>query len=308
MSAFPILNRRWRRNERNEAIAGYLFLAPSFIALLALTIGPVIASLVLSLMDWSLLSPPSFAGLDNYKRLVTDPEARHALQVTFVYLIGAVPLGLFTSLGLALAMNTRIRGIGLFRTVYFIPVVSSMVAVGLMFRWIFNTEFGILNYALNGFFDAFNIPLRGPAWLQDPGWAMPAIILMTVWKTAGYNMVILLAGLQGISEHYYEAAMIDGAGRWSRFVHITIPLLSPTIFFVVIVSMIGSFQVFDQAFILTLGGPARSTVTLVYYLYENAFQWSRMGYAAAVAWFLFLVIFIFTFAQWTLQKRWVFYG
>ncbi len=301
------LRGRWGRNARNEAIVAALFLLPSLIGILVFTVGPVFASLWISLHEWNLLNPPEFRGLVNYRRLVEDPDARHALGVTLIYLGGYVPLSIVGALLLALAMNTKIRGISFFRAVYFIPVVSSTIAVGLMFRWVYNYEFGMLNYLLNNVFDTLHLPFSGPPWLSDPGWAMPAIILMSVWQRLGYNMVIFLAGLQGVSQHYYEAAMIDGAGRWHRFRHVTLPLLTPSIFFVLVISMIGAFQVFQQSYIMTSGGPARSTVTLVYYLYENAFEWAAMGYASAIAWLLFVLIFIVTLGQWMTQRNWVFY-
>jgi multiple sugar transport system permease protein len=222
-------------------------------------------------------------------------------------MLGSVPLGVLCALALALALNQKIRGITFYRTIYFIPVVSSMIAVALMWRWMYNPTSGILNYILNSVFDFFHLPFSAPEWLQSTRWAMPAIILMSVWKGLGYNMVLFLAGLQGIPTHLYEAAEIDGASSFKKFLHITLPLLTPTTFFIVIIAIIGSFQVFEQAYIMTQGGPARATVTTVYHIYENGFQWYKMGYASAIAWVLFALILVVTLVQWKYQDRWVFY-
>ena len=292
---------------RREIRAAFLFLLPNVVGFLVFMVGPLLASLGFSLLDWNLLSAPDVVWLGNYLELFRDAEFWRSLRATFYYLVGSVPLGLVLSLALALALNQRIRGIRFFRTVYFIPVVSSMVAVALMWRWMYNPTSGILNYMLNETFAFLRLPLRAPDWLQSPVWAMPAIILMSVWKGMGYNMVLFLAGLQGIPRHLYEAAEIDGASNQRQFWTITLPLLTPTTFFVLIMSIIGSFQVFEQAYIMTQGGPVRSTVTTVYYIYENGFEWHKMGYASAVAWVLFALILGVTLIQWRTQERWVFY-
>lgn len=292
---------------RREVRAAALFLLPNVLGFLIFTIGPLISSLGFSLLEWNLLKPPLFLGLHNYLDLVRDAEFGRSLRATFYYLAGSVPLGLVASLALALALNQHIRGIRFFRTVYFVPVVSSMVAVALMWRWMYNPTSGVLNFMLNQTFSWLGLPLRAPDWLQSPVWAMPAIIIMSVWKGMGYNMVLFLAGLQGIPRHLYEAAEIDGATSSRRFWSITLPLLTPTTFFVLIMSVIGSFQVFEQAYIMTQGGPVRSTVTTVYYIYENGFEWHRMGYASAVAWALFAMILAVTLVQWRMQDRWVYY-
>jgi multiple sugar transport system permease protein len=295
------------KNKRSELSAAFLFLLPSVLGFIIFMVGPLLTSLGVSFLEWNLLTPPKWLGLDNFIKLASDEDFWHSLRATLYYILGSVPLGMVLSLALALALNQKLRGIGIYRTLYFIPVVSSMIAVALMWRWMYNPTSGILNYALDQFFKFLHLPLTPPDWLQSRTWAMPAIILMSVWKSLGYNMVLFLAGLQGIPTHLYEAAEIDGATHWHKFRSITLPLLTPTTFFIVIISIIGSFQIFEQAYIMTRGGPARATVTTVYYIYENGFQWYKMGYASAVAWVLFALILVVTLVQWRYQDRWVFY-
>jgi len=243
-----------------------------------------------------------FVGLQNYVQLLVEDQIfRQVLRNTAYYVLGTVPAGLVLSLLLALAMNARIRGITLFRAIFFIPVISSSVAVAMMWRWLFNSDFGLINVGLAA------LGLPAIPWLSSTAWAMPAVIIMAIWKNLGYNMVIFLAGLQGIPQELYEAAAIDGAGGVARFRHITLPMLAPTTFFILVISVIGSFQVFDLAFILTAGGPGNATNTIVMYIYNQAFQFFHMGYAAAIAWLLFIIIFTITLLQMRLQKRWVYY-
>ena len=284
---------------RREAIAGYLFLLPNIIGFLIFTAIAVTASLVISLTNWDLLSPPRFIGLANYVKLFTnDPTFGKVLVNTIVFTAGSVPLATAIGLGLALVMNQPLRGVVLFRALYFLPVVTSMVVVALIWRWLYNPDFGVVNYALG----ALGVR-QPPNWLTSPAWAMPAVILMAVWKQVGYTMVIYLAGLQAIPGHLYEAASIDGAGGWQRFRHITLPMLTPTTFFVLIISVINSFQVFDAVLVLTGGGPADATRTLVVYIYDQAFNYLQMGYGAHIAWVLCLIIFVITLIQWRLQGR-----
>jgi len=292
---------------RQETIAAFLFLLPNILGFFIFTTGPVLASLGISLVSWNLLTPPNWLGLNNYLVLISDQDFWKSVWATLYYTLGGVPLGIVLSLLLAVALNQKIRGIGIYRTIYFIPVVSSMVAVSLMWRWMYNPTAGILNYVLSEIFEFLRLPITPPDWLQSTTWAMPAIIIMSVWKGLGYNMVIYLAGLQGIPTSLYEAAEMDGANGLNKFFNITLPLLTPTTFFVLIMSLIGSFQVFEQAYIMTNGGPARATITTVYYIYQNGFQWFKMGYASAVAWVLFAAIMIITVVQWRYQDRWVFY-
>lgn len=294
----PRLNLRSR-----EAIAAYLFLLPNIIGFLAFTVLAVVASAVISLTNWDLLSPAEFVGLANYRALLfDDPLFRTVLWNTFYFTIGSVPTSIVIALGLALALNTGIRGLAWFRAAYFLPVITATVVVALIWRWFYNPDFGVLNYML------FQLGVENPPnWLASQTWAMPAVIIVSVWKQVGYNMVIFLAGLQAIPQTLYEAAAIDGAGRWQRFWHITLPLLTPTTFFILVISVIASLQAFDAILILTDGGPANATRTIVYHIWQQAFVFLEMGYATAVSWILFAFIFLFTLLQWRLQKRWVHY-
>jgi multiple sugar transport system permease protein len=284
-----------------EELIGYLFILPSLLGFIVFLVVPMIASLGISFYDWELLSPPQFVGLKNFSTLLTDRVFRDVVVNTVYYTFGLVPLNLLVSLGLALWLNTRLRGLVLYRSAFFLPVVTVTVAVALIWRWMYEPRAGIIDTVLRA------VGLPGPTWLGDPQWAMPAIIIMSVWKGFGYNMVLFLAGLQGIPVSLYEAAMIDGANAWQRFWQITLPLLSPMVFLAVVLTVISSFQVFDQAYVMTNGGPAGATNTIVLYIYQNGFQFFRMGYASAIAWVLFGVIFIFTLFQMRLQGRWVQY-
>jgi multiple sugar transport system permease protein len=286
---------------RQEELIAYLFILPSLLGFVVFLVVPMVASLGISFYEWELLTPPKFVGLKNFSSLLTDRIFKDVLVNTVYYTFGLVPLNLVISLGLALWLNTRLRGLTLYRMAFFLPVVTVTVAVALIWRWMYEPRAGIIDTALRA------VGLPGPTWLGDPNWAMPALIIMSVWKGFGYNMVLFLAGLQGIPVSIYEAATIDGAGAWQRFWRITLPLLSPTIFLAVVLTVISSFQVFDQALVMTNGGPANATNTIVLYIYQNGFQFFRMGYASAIAWVLFAVIFIFTLAQMRLQGRWVQY-
>lgn len=278
-----------------------LFLLPSLGGLLLFTALPILASLGLSLCQWDLLTPPQFVGLANFRRLLASQTFWAALGHTLYFIIGYIPLVMVIALGVAVLLNQKRRGVLLFRTAFFLPVVSAWVAVALLWRWIFNPKFGILNYLLG------LVGIQGPAWLFDPRWAMPAIVITSVWKDIGFVMVMFLAGLQAIPSQYYEAAAMDGANRWQRFLNITLPLLSPTTFFALTISLINSFQVFDQVWIMTGGGPAGATTVLVERIVKHAFNYSRMGYAASLSWVLFLLVFTVTAVQMRAQKRWVTY-
>ncbi len=277
------------------------FLLPSLIGLTIFTLIPILSSLGLTLFEWDLLTPPRFVGWGNFQRLIHDQNFQVALAHTLYFIVGYIPLVMVIALGVAVMLNQKLKGVILLRTAFFIPVVSAWVAVALLWMWIFNPKFGIVNYLLG------LVGVQGPAWLFDPQWAMPAVIITSVWKDIGFVMVMFLAGLQGIPTEYYEAAAIDGAGGWQRFCHITLPLLSPTTFFALIISLINSFQVFDQVWIMTGGGPAGATSVLVEQIVKNAFSYSRMGYAAALSWVLFLLVFSATAFQMRLQKHWVTY-
>lgn len=285
---------------RQATIAGYMFLLPNIIGFLVFSSIPVLATLVISTLDWDMIRTPTFVGFGNFAALLTeDAVFRQVLRNTAYFVIGTVPAGICLSLLLAVAMNSKIRGITFFRAVFFIPVITSSVAVAMIWRWLYNGDFGLINTGL----DLIGLPML--PWLSSSAWAMPAVILMAIWKRLGYDMVIYLAGLQAIPPTLYEAAEIDGAGHLQRFWYITLPMLTPTTFFIVVISIIGSFQVFDLAFILTSGGPGNATNTIVMYVYNQAFQFFHMGYAAAVAWVLFTIILVVTLIQWRVQKRWV---
>jgi multiple sugar transport system permease protein len=277
------------------------FILPSLLGLLIFKLIPISASLGLTLFEWDLLTPPEFVGLGNFDRLIHDRDFLAALQHTLTFIIGYIPLVMALGLGVAVALNQYIRGKTVFRTLFYLPVVSSWVAVALLWKWIFNPRFGLVNFGLSF------LGIDGPGWLFDPNWAMPAIILTSVWKDIGFVMIMFLAGLQGIPEVYYEAASIDGATSWQRFWRITLPLLSPTTFFALVISMINSFQLFDQVWIMTGGGPAGATSVVVEQIVNNAFRYSRMGYAATLSWALFALVFVITIFQMRLQRRWVTY-
>jgi multiple sugar transport system permease protein len=275
-----------------------LFLGPSLVGVVLFVAGPIVASLALAFSSWDLLTPPAFVGLRNFERLSRDLEFWAALRHTVTFLAGYVPLVLVAGLAVAVALNGRVPARGVFRAIYFLPVVTSWVAVALVWRWLLNPQFGLVNAWLA------QVGVQGPAWLFDPNWAMASVILTSIWKDTGYVMVILLAGLQGIPRVYYEAADIDGASRAQQLRYVTVPLLAPAIFFALTISLINSFQVFDQVYVMTGGGPAGATTVLVERIVKQAFSFSRMGYASAMSWVLFVLIFATTFAFSRLQRRW----
>jgi len=284
-----------------EVGTAYLFLLPSFVMLSVFVIFPIFKSFLLSFQDWNLLGTAQWIGLSNYSELIRDSYFVDSFKNTVYFSLGSVPGKILLSLLLALLLNKKIEGVKFFRAVYFLPVVCSTVAVALIWQWLYDTNFGFINFFLN------KVGLPSIPWLSSVTWAMPAVIIVAVWKDVGYNMVIFLAGLQNVPREIYEAAKIDGTTGWQTFWHITFPLLSPTTFFITIITLIGSFQVFDVTTVLTNGGPGTATLTLVQYLYRCAFQFFRMGYASAIAYILFLVVLAFTFVQFSLSKRWVYY-
>ncbi len=296
------------KNSTKETLTAFGFLLPNFIGFLLFTSLPVLASLVLSFVRWDLFTPPQFAGLDNFIQLFRDPLFWKYCWNT-VYLMATIPLSMAGSLMLALALNQKLKGIVFFRTVYFLPTICSGVAIYMLWRLLYNADFGLFNLTIAKIGEIFHLPLKGPNWLTDEEWAKPALIIMSVWQTVGgYNMVLYLAALQGVPRDLYEAAEIDGANSWQKFWKVTWPQISPTTFFIATMSIIGGFQAgFDPAFIMTGGGPNGSTTTLIYYLFNNAFQWNQMGYAAAIAWFLFLIIFLLTLVKWRSFGRAVYY-
>jgi len=278
-----------------------VFLAPTLLGLAVLSAGPILATLGISLTKWDLLTAPKPVGLDNYTALLSDDRFLKALRNTFFYTIVSVPLGLAIALGLALALNVRIRGIAWIRTAYFLPVVTSTIAIALVWQWIYSPESGLLNEVIG----LVGIPAQ--RWLGDPTLAMPAIIAMSIWQGLGVNVIIFLAGLQAIPNELLDAASVDGAGRWARFRGVVLPLLTPAIFFTGVLSLIGSFQVFDQVFVLARPRPTDATITIVYFIYENGFKFFKMGYASAASWVLFLIVALFTAIYFWSQDRWVHY-
>ncbi|MXX24728.1 MAG: sugar ABC transporter permease [Caldilineaceae bacterium SB0668_bin_21] len=299
---------RWRRYQPDQQWEAYLFLLPSFAGFLIFVAIPVVASLALSLFEWSLLSPPEFVGTKNYTQLLSsDLVFRKVLSNTFYFIVTIVPLQLAFGLLLAVALNQGLRGLEVYRLIYFMPVVTTIVAAALVFQWFFNRDFGILAAAVWELGAATGLPIRPPDWLNDPDWAKPAVVILTLWKNTGFTMVIYLAALQGVPTELYDAAKVDGASAWQRFRSVTFPMVSPTTFFLMVIQMIGAFQLFSEAFVMTQGGPANATLTIVYYIYQMAFEFQRMGRGAAIAWVLFIFIFIFTLVQTRLQRRWVHY-
>lgn len=285
---------------QREAIRGYLFISPWLIGLVLFVIGPIIASLVLSFTDWDLLGDPQWVGTDQYTRLFSDRLFWQSLKVTATYALLTVPTGMIFSLLLALLLNQKVRGLSIFRTIYYLPAIVSGVAVSILWGWIFNPSYGILN----AFIGMFGVPPQN--WLNDSRWVLPSLALMSLWGVGG-SMVIYLAGLQGIPREFYEAASIDGAGTWAKFRRVTLPLMTPVLFFDLIVRTIGSFQTFTQAQILTGGGPGSASLFYVLYIYRNGFRYFDMGYASALAWVLFIIVLILTIIQFSMARRWVYY-
>ncbi len=292
---------RRSKKARLEAIWGYLMIAPMVLGLGVFFYLALGASFFVSLTEWDVLSAPEWVGLKNYQSLFAAPTFRRALLNTTYYTLLSVPIGVLVSLALAVALNTNLRFRNLYRLVFFLPVLTMPVAIGVVWNWIYNPDFGLFNQVL-GLFDGPRIK-----WLTDPDFAMPALVILAVWQGSGYGMIIFLAGLQNISKEYYEAAQIDGATGWHRFRYVTLPLLSPTVFFVTITSLIGAFQVFDVVYAMTAGRASDTLRTVVYMIYEEGFRFFHMGQATAIAWILFAIILVVTAAQLRLQRRWVHY-
>jgi multiple sugar transport system permease protein len=288
--------RRWNR----EALHAYVFMSPAILGLLIFTLIPVIASLLLSFTDYNIITDPEWVGLKNYVDLFEADLFWQALRVSAIYSVVSVPLGLAFSLGLAVLLNHSMRGILVFRSVYYMPTVIAGVGVAMLWRWLFNAEFGIINVLLG------RVGIEGPAWLLDESWALTALIITSLWGIGGTTL-IFLAGLQGIPQELYEAAEIDGAGRWSQFVGVTLPLISNVTFFNLVLGIIGALQVFTDAFVITRGGPNHATLFLSVYLYQHAFQYLNMGYAAALAWFMFMIVMLLTLLVFKSSPLWVYY-
>lgn len=289
------------KQKQKTALIAYIFILPQIIGMFCFILGPMVASLVISFSRWNLVDTPQWVGFENFRIQFHDPLFWKVVLNTAYYSLVSVPLGIVISLGLALVLNQKIKGVTWYRSVYFIPVVTPMVAVALVWSWLYNPDFGAINTVLN------YVGIKGPKWLSDTTWAMPSVIIMSIWKGLGFNMVIFLAGLQDIPEQLYEAAGLDGADRWHKFKNITLPMLSPAIFFVMIMSVISSFQVFSQIYIMTEGGPANFTNVIVLHIYNLAFKYWKMGEGCVVGWVLFSIVLLFTLIQFGLGKRWVYY-
>lgn len=299
----PKLNRKDmpKKKFKKEYLTGYLFVALPLIGFTLFGLIPILYSVYISLTQFDLFNDPIFLGFDNYIKLFTDdPIFWQALINTFYSAIG-IPIGLMISLFIAIGLTKDIKGINFFRTAFFLPSVCSIVALTLMWKWIFNGDYGVLNNIL-GFFG-----IQGPNWLSTKGWAMPALIIQGVWGGLGGTMVLYIAAIKNVPKTYYEAAEIDGANKWSQFIHITIPSISPTTFYLLITSIIGAMQAFVPFRLMTNGGPDYSTTTIVLYLYDNAFKYMNMGYASAMAWILFVVIMGLTLLFFRSSKNWVHY-
>jgi multiple sugar transport system permease protein len=296
--------RGWLTTERSrEALAGYLFILPTFLGYTTFVIGPILAAFGISMTSYDMLSPPEFTGAQNYAELLTDPRLRIVYMNTLFFTVVAVSLNVGVGLLLAVLINRRIPALlkYLFRTAYFFPVLVALTYCSIIWQFLFQRDTGVFNYYLS-FLNVEPIP-----WLGNRQWVMPSIIFMDVWKNTGFAMLVFLAGLQSIPADYYEAAQIDGAHRWQLFRYITLPLISPTFFFNTVIFMIGALQVFDSIVVLTQGGPGDASRSLVMYIYEQAFQKFAMGYASAVAITLFIVIMILTLIQFRLSRLWVHY-
>lgn len=292
-----------RRRRRGRAeLAGWLFIGPLIFGILAFQLVPIVVSIIASFTNWDGITPPQFIGADNYTGLAQDDLFWTTLKNTILFTLGVIPLTTVGALVLAVLCQGKSRVSNVvFRTAYFTPYVTSIVAIGLVWSKLL---------APSGFINSVfaTVGIEGPAWLTDSNWALPAVIMISAWQGIGYPMIILLGGLQGIDDSIHEAAKIDGAGSRRRFFNITLPLLTPQIFFVLVTQFITSFQVFALIFVLTSGGPGNATNVYIYYLYQNAFTFGQLGYASAMAWILFIIIGAVTFLQLRLQKRWVFYN
>ena len=281
-------------NKQN--FAGVLFILPSLLGTIVFIIIPIVCSFGLSFAKWDLLNPIQFVGLENYKVVLTEPVFIKIIINTFVYAISTSVFGVIIPLILACIINNKIKGADFFKTAYFLPFVTPMIVIGIIWEWIFDPNIGCLNHLLHLHIN----------WLYDTNFAMPALIIVSVWKLIGYNMILFLTGLSTINQELLEASKIDGANAYNTFKHVTIPLLSPTIFFVTIITAITSFQVFDLIYVMTQGGPLDSTNVLVYAIYKNAFEYFNVGKASALAYVLFAIIFVLTLVQWKLKNKLVY--
>ncbi len=281
---------------KNDKLTAMIFILPAVLGTLIFIVIPVIFSFSLSFVNWDLLSPITFAGVNNYKDVLTDKTFLQVLSNTFVFAISTSVFSVIIPLVLACILNSKIRGSNFYKTAYFLPFITPMIVIAIVWQWIFDPNIGLLN-------QLFHLNIK---WLYDARYAMPALIAVSVWKLIGYNMIIFLSGLSAINQEVLEAAKIDGANSWQTFKNVTVPLLSPTIFFVIVITSISSFQVFDLIYIMTEGGPNNSTMVLVYSIYKYAFEFFDVGKASAIAYILFAIIFVLVLFQWKLRKKMVY--
>jgi multiple sugar transport system permease protein len=280
-----------------EHISAWFYIMPAFLLLILFVYYPTLRLIIDSFFEWDGMGARTFVGVDNYSSLLSDEEFWQTIKNSFVFIIGSVPVGIAVALVMALLIQKHLVGRGWFRTIFFAPVVTSLVAAGLIFVWLLNHDFGVLNILLS------KVGLKKIPWLVNEKYAMLSVILMTIWKDAGFNMILFLAGLNNISESYYEAARIDGAGSWQMFRKITWPLLMPTTFFILVVRLIFSFRTFEQIYAMTKGGPFGSTSVFVYYIYEKAFKYFEMGYASAATVLLLIIVLFLTYIQFKVIKN-----
>ena len=289
---------------RRKAIEGYLYISPFLLGFVIFTAYPLVTSLYLSFTSYNIISDPTWIGLENYQRAFTqDGQFWASLGRTARYALMVVPLGIICSLLAAMLLNQGFRGTTIFRTVFFLPSITPIIASVLIWLWLLQPSIGVVNYLLS------LVGVPGPPWVQSTTWAVPSLVILSLWNTAGGSrMIVFLAGLQGVPQELYEAAHIDGANRWQRFWNVTVPMISPTIFFNLVISVIGALSVFSVAYIGTQGGPNYATYFYVYHLYISAFQFNLMGYASAMAWIFLIIVLALTWMQFWGQKRWVFYA
>lgn len=294
---------RSRRGVNKDILWAYLMIAPLMLGLLIFYIWPVFQTFYFSFTTWGAFGKYQWSGLSNYQQLLQDPDLISAVRNTVVFTVLSVPGSVVLSLLVAVLLNQKIRGVGIYRTLYFLPTVTMPAAIAIVWKWLYNGDYGLINYLLSLF------GIHGPRWVSDPNIALYSLILVAIWGSIGNNMVLFLAGLQAIPSMYYEAASLDGAGPFQKFLRVTLPLLSPTIFFTSVISLISAFQMFDLLYLLFGANslPMNASQTLVYLFYKNAFLLDNKGYAAAIAMLLFVIILIVTAFQLRMQKRWVHY-
>ncbi|MBX3012588.1 MAG: sugar ABC transporter permease [Caldilineaceae bacterium] len=299
-----VRRRRWSPARRREALEGILYLSPWIIGFLVFVVGPLLASMYLSFTKYNVLRPPQFIGLNNYIYAFTKDELfLPSIWRTFYFALLSVPPAMIGSLLIAMLLNQKLVGTALWRTFYFLPTLTPIIAAALLWRWMLNPDVGLVNFLLA------KVGIQGPGWLASTTWSIPALALIGLWlSVGGSRMIIFLAGLQDVPAELLEAAEIDGAGRWAKFRHVTLPLITPTIFFNLVLGIIFALRTFDIAFISTAGGPARSTWFISLHIYQNAFVSFDMGYASALSWVFFIILFVLTYLQFSFSGRWVFYA